>query len=85
MDPLHSMIIGAVNISLKSNAAAIIVTTTTGRSAVLLSMYRPRCPILAVTRYGVVARWLMLYFGIHSLHYKGKYNLFLKKKFLFIN
>ncbi|XP_016914153.3 pyruvate kinase [Apis cerana] len=70
MDPLHSMIIGAVNISLKSNAAAIIVTTTTGRSAVLLSMYRPRCPILAVTRYGVVARWLMLYFGIHSLHYK---------------
>lgn len=73
IDPLHSIIIGAVNTSLKSNAAAIIVTTTTGRSAVLLSMYRPRCPILAVTRYGVVARWLMLYFGIHSLHYKGKY------------
>ncbi|XP_031773055.1 pyruvate kinase-like [Apis florea] len=75
MDPLHSIIIGAVNTSLKSNAAAIIVTTTTGRSAVLLSMYRPRCPILAVTRYGVVARWLMLYFGIHSLHYKFKCNL----------
>lgn len=82
MDPLHSMIIGAVNISLKSNAAAIIVTTTTGRSAVLLSMYRPRCPILAVTRYGVVARWLMLYFGIHSLHYKGKYIFIPKKKIL---
>lgn len=84
MDPLHSMIIGAVNISLKSNAAAIIVTTTTGRSAVLLSMYRPRCPILAVTRYGVVARWLMLYFGIHSLHYKGKYIFIPKKKKILI-
>lgn len=76
---MHSIIIGGVNISLKSNAAAIIITTTTGRSAVLLSMYRPRCPILAVTRYGVVARWLMLYFGIHSLHYKGKY-IFIPKK-----
>lgn len=77
---MHSIIIGGVNISLKSNAAAIIITTTTGRSAVLLSMYRPRCPILAVTRYGVVARWLMLYFGIHSLHYKGKYIFIPKKK-----
>ncbi|XP_017893500.2 pyruvate kinase-like [Ceratina calcarata] len=70
LDPLHAIIVGAVETSLKSNAAAIVVTTTTGRSAVLLSMYRPRCPILAVTRYGIVARWLQLYYGIHALHYR---------------
>ncbi|XP_017762660.1 PREDICTED: pyruvate kinase-like [Eufriesea mexicana] len=70
LDPLHAIIVGAVETSLKSSAAAIIVTTTTGRSAALLSMYRPRCPILAVTRYGVVARWLQLYCGIHPLHYR---------------
>ncbi|XP_033296966.1 pyruvate kinase-like [Bombus bifarius] len=70
LDPLHSIIVGAVETSIKSNAAAIVVTTTTGRSAVLLSMYRPKCLILAVTRYGVVARWLQLYYGIHSLHYR---------------
>ncbi|KAK9298554.1 hypothetical protein QLX08_008146 [Tetragonisca angustula] len=62
LDPLHAIIVGAVETSLKSTAAAIIVTTTTGRSAVLLSMYRPRCLILAVTRHGVVARWLQLYY-----------------------
>ena len=73
LDPLHAIIVGAVETSLKSTAAAIIVTTTTGRSAVLLSMYRPRCLILAVTRHGVVARWLQLYYGIHSLHYTSKY------------
>ncbi|KAK1135270.1 hypothetical protein K0M31_008041 [Melipona bicolor] len=76
LDPLHAIIVGAVETSLKSTAAAIIVTTTTGRSAVLLSMYRPRCLILAVTRHGVVARWLQLYYGIHSLHYRSKYILY---------
>ncbi|XP_054016574.1 pyruvate kinase PKM-like [Hylaeus anthracinus] len=69
-DPAQAISIGAVETSLKLNAAAIVVTTTTGRSAVLLSMYRPRCPILAVTRYGVVARWLQLYYGVHPFHYK---------------
>lgn len=76
LDPLHAILIGAVETSLKSTAAAIIITTTTGRSAVLLSMYRPRCLILAVTRHGVVARWLQLYYGIHSLHYRSKYILY---------
>lgn len=72
LDPLQSVAIGAVETSLKLNAAAIVVTTTTGRSAALLSMYRPRCPIVAVTRYGVVARWLLLYHSIHPLHYRRK-------------
>ncbi|KAL2735947.1 pyruvate kinase-like [Vespula squamosa] len=69
LDVVHSIAVGAIQTSLNSNAAAIIITTTTGRSAVLLSMYRPRCPIVAVTRFGFVARYLNIYFAIHSVHY----------------
>nr|KAF7392173.1 hypothetical protein H0235_017172 [Vespula pensylvanica] len=69
LDVVHSIAIGAIQASLNSNAAAIIITTTTGRSAVLLSIYRPRCPIVAVTRFGFVARYLNIYFAIHSIHY----------------
>ncbi|CAK9829804.1 Pyruvate kinase PKLR [Anthophora retusa] len=72
LDPTRAIILGAVETSLKSNAAAIIVTTTSGRSAILLSMYRPRCPILAITRYGVVARLLQFYYGVHPFHYITK-------------
>nr|XP_031834389.1 pyruvate kinase-like [Nomia melanderi] len=70
LDPAHAIIVGAIETSLNLNASAIIVTTTSGRSAILLSMYRPRCPILAVTRYGAVARRLQLYYGLYPLHYK---------------
>ncbi|KOC58949.1 Pyruvate kinase isozymes R/L [Habropoda laboriosa] len=72
LDPAQAIIVGAVETSLKSNASAIIVTTTSGRSAILISMYRPRCPILAITRYGVVARLLQLYYGVHPFHYRTK-------------
>ncbi|KZC14922.1 Pyruvate kinase, partial [Dufourea novaeangliae] len=72
LDPKHAIAIGAIETSLKLNASAIIITTTSGQSAAILSMYHPRCPILAVTRYGVVARWLQLYYGLHPFHYRNE-------------
>uniref|UniRef100_A0A8D3CN60 Pyruvate kinase n=1 Tax=Scophthalmus maximus TaxID=52904 RepID=A0A8D3CN60_SCOMX len=63
-DPTEVTAIGAVESSFKSCAGAIIVLTTSGRSAHLLSRYRPRCPIIAVTRSPQVARQSQLLRGV---------------------
>jgi len=42
--------IAAVSASLEQNAGAILVLTTSGNTARLISKYRPVCPIIMVTR-----------------------------------
>ncbi|XP_027015074.2 pyruvate kinase PKM isoform X1 [Tachysurus fulvidraco] len=70
-DPSEAVAIGAVESSFKCCASAIIVLTKTGRSAHLLSRYRPRAPIIAVTRNGQTARQAHLYRGIFPVFYNN--------------
>uniref|UniRef100_A0A674NC78 Pyruvate kinase n=1 Tax=Takifugu rubripes TaxID=31033 RepID=A0A674NC78_TAKRU len=63
-DPTEVTAIGAVESSFKCCAGAIIVLTNSGRAAHLLSRYRPRCPIIAITRNPQVARQSQLLRGV---------------------
>uniref|UniRef100_A0A6Q2Z2K6 Pyruvate kinase n=1 Tax=Esox lucius TaxID=8010 RepID=A0A6Q2Z2K6_ESOLU len=68
-DPAEAIAIGAVEASFKILASAFIVLTNSGRSAHLISRYRPRAPIIAVTRSGQTARQAHLYRGIFPVFY----------------
>ncbi|KAK3570657.1 hypothetical protein QTP86_024767 [Hemibagrus guttatus] len=73
-DPSEAVAIGAVESAFKCCASAIIVLTKSGRSAHLLSRYRPRAPIIAVTRNGQTARQAHLYRGIFPVFYNKPAN-----------
>ncbi|XP_043084775.1 pyruvate kinase PKM-like [Puntigrus tetrazona] len=70
-DPTEVTAIGAVESSFKCCAGAIIILTTSGRSAHLLSRYRPRCPIIAVTRNMQVARQSQLLRGVFPAFFRA--------------
>ncbi|HAG10910.1 MAG TPA: pyruvate kinase [Desulfotomaculum sp.] len=48
-------------------AAAIITSTQTGYTALMISKYRPRAPIIAVTPYNEVLRRMALFWGVQPL------------------
>lgn len=68
-DSMKTAAIAAVEASIETMAAAIAVLTTSGRTAQSVSSFRPRCPILAVTRDEVVARQLRVQRGVVPIVY----------------
>lgn len=73
IDPIHAMSIGCVEVSLKCQAAAIVVITTSGLSAKMIARYRPKCPILAIVVQGMSARKMSVWRNVISVQYKGNY------------
>lgn len=66
---VESCAMAAVRASLDMNAGAIIVLSTSGDSARLLSKYRPVCPIFMVTRNASASRYGHLYRGVYPFHF----------------
>ncbi|KAI0158316.1 pyruvate kinase [Xylariaceae sp. FL1272] len=65
----ESCAMAAVRASLDLNAGGIIVLSTSGDSARLLSKYRPVCPIFMVTRSASASRYSHLYRGVYPFHF----------------
>ncbi|KAI5808551.1 pyruvate kinase [Peziza echinospora] len=61
--------IAAVSASFEQKANAIIVLSTSGSTARLLSKYRPTCPILMITRNAKAARYSHLYRGVYPFYF----------------
>ncbi|KAI9270384.1 pyruvate kinase [Phascolomyces articulosus] len=59
----------AVSAAHEQSAGAIIVLTTSGNSARLISKYKPQCPIIVVTRNPQTARQAHLYRGCFPFTY----------------
>ena len=57
---------------LEQDGKAIVVLSTTGNTARLLSKYRPSCPIILVTRHARTARIAHLYRGVFAFLYEPK-------------
>ena len=61
------------------NAAAIVTVTASGRTAYMVSKYRPQCPIVSCTSNASVWRQMSLAWGVESLiipEYKNTRDLF---------
>ncbi|KAI8814729.1 pyruvate kinase [Cladochytrium replicatum] len=65
----ETVALSAVTASLEEQADAIIVLTISGNVARLISKYRPRGPIIAVTRNAATSRQLHLYRGCYPFFY----------------
>jgi len=63
-DTSDAIAFAAVHTAQTIGATLIVSATESGRTAILISRYRPRIPILALTPSALVQRRLALYFGI---------------------
>lgn len=68
-EPSSAVAIAAVSAASKMQATAIIALTTTGETAHKLSKFKPRCPIIAVSRLSRTTRQGHLWRGVLPLLY----------------
>lgn len=68
LDTAESISVSASLCALKLNAAAIVCLTTTGRTAALISKYRPKAPIVACTYLSETLNRLELVWGLNTFH-----------------
>merc|ERR1711865_1075186 len=64
-----SVALVSADTALAVRASAIIVLSDSGNSARLLAQFRPRCPIVVVTRKAATSRICHLYHGCYSMLY----------------
>jgi pyruvate kinase len=69
--PSTAIALAAVSAAIKLPAGAIIALTTTGQTAHQLSKYKPRCPIIAISRNAQTTRQGHLWRGIMPLLYSA--------------
>lgn len=69
MDTTETIASVAVSAAIDQGASAILVMSTSGNTARLLAKYRPRCPILCVTRNEQTSRQLHLSRGVYPIYY----------------
>ncbi|XP_056633916.1 pyruvate kinase-like [Diorhabda sublineata] len=69
MEAVYSLAISVVEAASNSSAAAIVCLSTSGRTAKIISRFKPRCPIIVVTRYPRVSRQLCVFRGVEPLIY----------------
>lgn len=70
-EPSTAIALAAVSAATKLPASAIIALTTTGQTAQQIARYRPRCPIIAISRNAQTTRQGHLWRGIMPLLYSG--------------
>jgi len=69
VETTESIAMSAVSSSLEIGSGAILVLSTSGNTARLISKYRPVCPIIMVTRNASASRYAHLYRGVYPFHF----------------
>ncbi|CAD6186440.1 unnamed protein product [Caenorhabditis auriculariae] len=71
-DMTLTIALAATSAAVSCNASAILLITTTGRSAIQCSRFRPPVPIMTISRNLGVCRQLHLYRGVFPVHYNAE-------------